>query len=191
MLRAEHIVRLKLDRDRLLAHRQMPPPHYSTKELTSQIAAIGEAVIGRLLNVEPDVFQLQLEAARQFGVSLLTEDQQRNTLGVSAATSLIKSGDVIFKNMILPRDLMWKNPQLKAHYIIGVFLRGEVVNGVIPNVDEVEVAGWTDTYGIQKAKKTIPPPSFKSKLPVVMVPCNQLNPMEPLIRRLTANDACV
>ena len=180
MIRAEHIVHLKLDRERLLAHRRMPPPVYSTKELTSQIAAIGDAIISNLLKVPIDVFHMQLEAARQFKTSYLVEDSNRNMLGISSAVSLIKTGDILDKNLIMPRDVLWKDNHLKNHYIIGAFIRGNVVNGVLPEVAEVEVAGWTDTHDLWRYKREDLPFTFKSKIPVVMLPCSVLHPISTL-----------
>lgn len=180
MIRAEHIMHLKLDRERLLAHKRMPPPSYSTKELTHQITAIGDAIISNLLGVSPEVFQMQLDAARQFKVSYLLEDSNQNMMGVSTALSVIKSGEILQKNMILPRDVMWKDARLKNHYIIGAFIRGSVVDGVLPEVSEVDVAGWTDIHDIKKFRLEDLPPTFKSKLPVVMVPCSVLHPISTL-----------
>jgi len=180
MIRLEHIMHLKLDRERLLAHRKMPPPSYSTKELTHQITAIGDAIIGNLLNVTPEVFQMQLEAARQFKVSYLVEDSNRNMLGISTALSVIKTGDILSKNLIMPRDVLWKDARLKNHYIIGAFIRCSVVDGVLPDISEVEVAGWTDTHDLRKFKREDLPPTFKSKLPVVMIPCSILHPISTL-----------
>ena len=180
MIRLEHIMHLKLDRERLLAHRKMPPPGYSTKELTNQITAIGDAIIGNLLNVTPEVFQMQLEAARQFKVSYLVEDSNKNMLGISTALSVIKTGDILSKNLIMPRDVLWKDARLKNHYIIGAFIRSNIVDGVLPDISEVEVAGWTDTHDLRKFKREDLPPTFKSKLPVVMMPCSVLHPISTL-----------
>jgi hypothetical protein len=193
MLKLEHIMRLSLDRERLLAHNQMPPPAYSVKELTSQIAAIGDATISGLLDIEPDQFKDQLAAAREFGVSWVTSDQDQKLIGVSAATSVIGDGDIMLKNVIVPRDTMQKNPRLKAHYVIGVFIRGKVVKGQAPDVSEVEIAGWTDTWGIKQNKRPYSqlPPTFKSKLPVVMVPCAALRPINTLVTQLQADNMCV
>ena len=195
MLRAEHIMRLKLDRDRLLAHRQMPPPKYSTKELTNQITAIGDAVIAELLDVPASTFAMQLEAARSFGTSYLMEDQERRIVGISAATSLIKSGDIIRKNVIMPRNYAWKNDNLSKHYIIGVFVRGRLEDGVIPDIAEVEVAGWTDTGHLRAVTRgqqdKVLPKTFQSKLPVAILPCTDLRPIDTLVNWLNANDVCV
>lgn len=180
MIRAEHIMHLKLDRERLLAHRKMPPPSYSTKELTSQLAAIGDAIIGNLFKVPPDVFQMQLDAARQFKVSYLMEDSNHNMMGISTAVSLIKTGDVLTKNLIMPRDVLWRDVHLKNHYIIGAFIRGNVIDGVLPEISDIEVAGWTDTHDLRKFKREDIPPTFKSKLPVVMIPCAALHPIATL-----------
>ena len=191
MLKVEHILHLKLDIARLRAHQQMPSPVYAPKKLTGQIISIGEATLGHLLNVPPDLFQMQLEAAREHGTSYILEAPDRSKIGISAATSLIHGGEVILKHLIVPRDCMGHNPQLKTHYIIGVFLRGDVVNGEIPNVTEVEVAGWTDMHAVRKCGTTHLPTSFKTKLPVVAIPCSRLRPIDSLIRRLEAPEMCV
>jgi len=180
---------MKLDRERLAAHIAMPPPRFSKKQLTAQIAAIGDAVLSRLIQVDPQIFQMQLDAARDFGVSYLLEDQNRKFVGLSAATSVIGDGDIMKKNLILPREVANPNPQLSQHFVVGVFLRSPVVNSAI-NIDDVtdkvEVAGWVNTKDIHRIKNPRTPPSFKSKLPVVMVPCTKLQPIEELESRLVS-----
>jgi len=187
MITLTDIKQLKIDRERLAAHYAMPAPRFSKKQLTSQIAAIGDAVLSRLLEVDPDIFQMQLDAARDYGASYLIEDQNRKFVGLSAATSVIGDGDIMKKNLILPRELAARNPNLAKHYVVGVFLRSSVVNDAITidaALDNVEVAGWIDTKDISKIKSARTPPSFKSKLPVVMVPCGNLEPIEALEQRL-------
>jgi hypothetical protein len=189
MIKTADIVRLKLDRDRLDAHIAMPPPRFSKKQLTAQIAAIGDAVLSRLIQVEPQIFQMQLDAARDFGVSYLLEDQNRKFVGLSAATSVIGDGDIMKKNLILPRELANVNPALSQHFVVGVFLRSPVQGQAldIDNVaDHIEIAGWVNTKDIHRIKNPRTPPSFKSKLPVVMVPCTKLQPIEELEDRLVA-----
>ena len=183
MLEARHITKLKLAPARLVAHKEMPPPACSTKALTSHFAAVGEAVIASLMNIDPTAFQMQLLAAREHGVSFLAEDAHRNTIGISASTSLIKSGDLLQKNLIIPRDFTQAKPQLDDHLVIGVFLRGHPEPGRLPTANEVEVAGWIDQPGVRKWGVRQLPPTFKSKLPVVMVPCRQLYPLPELLAR--------
>ena len=190
MLEPRHIMRLKLASDQLLAYRSMPPPEHASKELTSQMIAIGNATISNLLNLDPQLFEMQLDAARDFGASYLTEDYCRNIIGVSAATSLIKDDNVLAKNMILPREFVRRDPRLHAHYIVSVFLRGVIANGVVQDVSEVEVAGWTDTKGAMRNGRH-PPAKFTSKIPVIAVPCTALNPINQLVKRLTEHKLCV
>ena len=194
MIGTSDIRYLKLDRERLAAHLTMPPPRFAKKQLTSQIAAIGDAVLSRLIQVEPNIFQMQLDAARDFGVSYLLEDQDRKFVGISAATSVIGDGDIMKKNLILPREVANPNPSLSQHLIVGVFLRSPVVNHAL-NIEDVlenvEVAGWVNTRDIHRIKNPRTPPSFKSKLPVVMVPCTKLQPIESLESRLVSYDISV
>jgi hypothetical protein len=162
----------------------MPPPSYVKKPLIGQFALIGDAVIGELLDVPADAFAMQLEAARDFGVSFLAEDANQHMIGVSAVTSLLKSGDIMHKNMIVPRDFLRHDPRLHAHCVVGVFVRGQVRNGLLPTVDEVEVAGWASTQDIRQRRSTDRPVTFESKLPTVFVPCTELNPIDTLVDRL-------
>lgn len=194
MINTQNIRHLKLDRERLAAHLTMPPPRFSKKQLTAQIAAIGDAVLSRLMHVDPEIFKMQLDAARDFGVSYLLEDQNRKFVGISAATSVIGDGDIMKKNLILPRELAHPNQGLSQHFVVGVFLRSPVINQAL-NIEHVansiEVAGWVNTKDIHKIKNSRTPPSFKSKLPVVMVPCAKLQPIEELESRLVAYDTSV
>lgn len=187
MIRIEHILQLKLDRVRLARCAEMPPPAHSNKPLTDQFAAIGNATICKLMDVDPEIFEMQLEAARDFGATYLFENRQRKVVGVSAATSLIKDDQITKKNLILPKELTWQRPELAEHYILSVFVKGETVDGVIPDVADVSVAGWLSSSEINQAKVKRMPPNFRSKLPVVMVPCKRLNPIGDLMPRLTAD----
>ena len=192
MLEARHIMTLKITPERLAAHKRMPPPAYSNKALTSLFAALGDATISGLLDIDTRVFKMQLAGARKFGASFLTEDVQRNAVGLSAATSLIKSGEVMQKNLIVPRDFTSRSSALRNHFVLGVFVRGQVQNNTLSGITEVEVAGWTDIFGIQKWGEQRLPPTFRSKLPVTMVPCSKLNPISELLPRLNRDAyACV
>jgi len=191
VLEPRHILQLKLDSERLQLYREMPPPGHASKKLTGQIVAIGNATISELLHIEPDVFSTQLAAARDFGASYLTEDSQNNIIGISAATSLIRGDSKILnKNLILPKAAAYKDPHLAAHYIISVFLRGSVRDGGLPDVSEVNVAGWADTKCIQNYGRR-PPETFKSKLDVVALPCTALQPIDTLLTQLNMDKFCV
>ena len=193
MLKPEHILNFKIDKDRLLAHQQMPPPGYAIKPMDIQFAAIGDAVIGKLMGVDPVVFGMQLEAARQHGTSYLMEDDRHRTIGVSAATSLIKDDDIMGKNLIVPRRWVRRDPALWKHLIIAVFLKGQVENGQLTDVETVNIAGWTDTYKLYREGRNNEqlPFAFHSKLSVVALPCAELNPINMLMDKISAQASCV
>ena len=189
MLEARHIRHLKLDQQRLRAHSAMPVPGYVKKPLTGQFAMLGDAVISSLFEVSPEVFGMQLAAAREFGDSYLIEDANHNPIGISAVTSLVKPGDLLHKNMIVPRDFMRRDPRLSAHHILGVFVRGRVAaNGVLPDVDEVEVAGWASARELGRLRSSDKPPTFQTKLPSVFVPCTALHPIDTLLERFCVEE---
>lgn len=194
MLKLEHIMKLRLDRSRLQAHTMMPPPSYSNKELTAKLIAVGDATISSLLNIPTEQFAAQLDNARTFGVSYVVEDYDHSLIGISAATSVIShEGDIMCKNVILPYNVTTQDPRLKTHCILGVFLRSSKSKSELPNADEVEVAGWTDVWGVRRDRISYKdlPPTFKSKLRVVMVPCKTLNPINTLINRVNRGSMCV
>lgn len=161
----------------------MPAPEHATQELIKYFAAIGNATLGNLLAIPPDLFETQLSAARDFGASYLTEDKQHKILGISAATSAIKNNNILNKYLILPQEYMRKAPELTTHYIVSLFLQGSIDYNTIPNVSEVNVAGWTTVHDIQKYGQQ-PPAGFNSKIQVIAMPCTMLNPIGQLITHL-------
>lgn len=192
MLKPEHIMHLKIDVTALLAQ-QRKADNVEVRPLDYQFAAIGDAVLSKLLNVDPVVFAMQLDAAKQFGVSYLLEDEDRRTIGISTATSLIKDDNIIGKNLIVPRSRVRKCPELYKHYIVSLFLRGQVKDSCLVDIAGVHVAGWIDTYKLYKDGKSNDQLSsrFASKIPVVALPCSELKPINTLLERLTAQSACV
>ena len=180
MLKPEHIRVLKLDRDRLEGHSKLPPPSYSIKPLTNQLAAISDTTVSTLLHLDMEAFRAQLPKARTYGVSYLTKTADGKVIGVSAATSLIKQGMVIRKHLVLPTVELNTSNKLDTHIIIGVFVRSIIVNDYLPVISRVELAGWVDASMINEIKSENVPQGFQSKLPVVMIPCSKLNPIATL-----------
>ena len=180
MLEPRDIMRLKLDSVRYKAHCQMPSPTYVRKPLIGQFCAIGESVLGDLLGIDPVVFQAQLSEARDLGTSYVYTNAQHQKIGISAATSKINGGPVINKNIIVPVSNILHSPLLNEHIIIGAFVRSPVVNGVLENPDDVEVAGWTRASEVLKWKEHKAPFNFHTSLAVMMMPCSMLNPMSTL-----------
>ena len=191
MLTINDIRVIKLDSAKYQAHRKMPVPAYVKKELTGQFAAIGEAAIGTILGITPELFSMQLEAARGFGVSYVMEDRSKRVIGVSAATSLVKPGDLLAKNMILPKDVLRINPALDAHYVLAVFLNDvRTANGMLADdtIRDLSVVGWIDTRDVNRLKSDMPPPTFSTKLATTCVPCSSLRPLDQLLDLLSPVD---
>ena len=177
MITPEHIRSLRLDRNKLEAHTRLPPPEYSTKTLTTQLAAISDATITTLLKLDMRTFAAQMPRARSLGVSYVIETADKRLVGVSAATSMIRTGAITNKHLILPVPELCASQGLDTHFIIGVFIRSIIIDNYLPYIGKVELAGWLDTADIQELKVDSLPQSFQSKLEVVMVPCSKLNPI--------------
>ena len=183
MLEARHILHLRLDAQRLAAHREMPAPRYAAKPQARQFNIIGDAVITSVLGIDPVQFRQQLERARQFGAEWIGRDSQNRPVGFSAVTSCIRTGSVVGKNLIAPQNVLRCDDRLADHYVIAAFLNS---GSDLDTVENVEVAGWATTGEILQMKTPSAPPSFQSKLDVVMMPCALLHPMNLLQSRLYA-----
>jgi hypothetical protein len=186
MLEPKHIIQLKIDRNRLEAHQNMPTPGYVTKELTGQFTTLSDAILTSILNVDTDVFRRQLELARQHGAEYISEDKNHTPIGVSAVTSLIKRGNIMHKNLIVPNDFMRFDTSLNDHFIIGAFVRGYIDKGNLKYAGDVEIAGWTTCRNMQQTMSLQPPNSFQSKLNVIAVPCTSLMPINDLFQHIHA-----
>ena len=180
MLTSEHIKVLRLDNRRVEAHARLPPPVYSMRVITDQLAAVSDAVVSSLLNLDMESFTAQLPNARRYSVSCLVNAKDGRKIGVSAATSMIKSGPVISKHLILPHPELRSNNGLDKHFVIGVFIRSIAMDNYLPVISKVEIAGWLDTDKLDELRAENTPQTFKSKLSVVMVPCSKLNPIATL-----------
>ena len=188
MLEPRHILRLKLDRRSLEEHNAMPPPRYVSKPLIGRFAALNDTIVSSIAGIGSDAFARQMDDARACGASVLCEDAQNNTVGMSAATSLIKSGDVMRKNLIVPQDMLRQDHKLADRIVISAFVRGSVEDGELLCEDDVEIAGWATAKDIQMLQSAAPPPTFQSKLSIVTVPCGLLRPMSSLIERFASGE---
>jgi len=183
MLSVEHIASLKLDRYKLDAHIQMPAA-YTCKETTRRLAAVANAIIGEVMHVEPKEFELQLEAARSMGAAYVYAHDKHRVSGISAYASVVKDKNILKKNLILPKSVLWKHGSLLDHYILGVYLCGVGPDIDVQETSEIMLAGWTNIESIYKYKVDTLPFTFRSKLPVVAVPCERLNPMMEFVPQL-------
>jgi len=187
MLEARNIIKLKLDRKSLAEHSALPAPRYAAKPLIGKFAAFNDTIVTTVAKVDMDTFKRQMDEARAHGTSLLCSDQNDNAVGVSAATSLIKSGDVMRKNLIVPQDMLRFDRDLAEHIVIGAFIRGSVEDGDLMCGDDVELAGWATAKDIQMLQSDTPP-TFQSKLRVMALPCGLLRPMSTLLAKIETGE---
>lgn len=190
MLTIHDLKVINIDKNRYSACRKLPPPEYTQKELTAQISAIGEAVLQDILNIDPKMFELQIEAARNFGVSYIFETPKNEIVGLSVATSLLKdNSNILRKNLIVPIETIRRSKQtrfLDKHYLIALFMKNNLQDGIIPEqeIKNVIIAGWVNLKTVNINANRSLPPSFTSKLSVAAIPCTQLNPIEEMFDSL-------
>lgn len=185
MLHREHILNLRIDRNRLQAHQNIADMGLNRNRNTSMIEAMGNAALGSILDVEPVEFQNKLTVARSKKVSYLV-DSLRGIIGISTATSVIKDSNVMSKNMIIPSWRVVLDPGLADHYLVAVFVRGRRTDGgmIEYDPDSVQVAGWTDINRLLSCATHRIPDKFKTDLRVTVLPCRYLEPIDTLIRHL-------
>jgi hypothetical protein len=192
MIQAEHIINIKIDIERLTHYFSMPPPSYVRRHTDSQLAAIGNAVIGSIMRVDPTVFEMQLSAARDFGVSYLYQDANNRVVGISPAVSLIKDDQILSKNLIVPRRWLMQHPSLTRHMIVGIFIKGRIDDGNLIT-EAINLAGWTDTRKLREQGRSNDqlPGAFQSKIAIVALPCKSLDPITSLIEDVESRNLCV
>ena len=184
MLSVQDIARLQLAKFRVNAYQQMPTAR-PCKPLTRLLTAIADAALGDILGVSPEQFAAQLEDARSMGVSYVHARDDLHIAGLSAYASIVRGDNLLTKSLILPENSTHVDRRLSDHYILGVFIVGNVTDLLNDNSEHqsIHVAGWIDNPGIQ-ANRVELPSRFKSDLPVVAVPVRNLYAMSELRPRL-------
>lgn len=186
MLKRDHILNLKIDRTRLEAHQNIADMGLNRNRNTSRIEAIGNAALGSILDVDPIEFQHKLTVARSKRVSYLVKCM-RGIIGISPATSVVKDGNILSKNMIIPSWRVMLDPGLSDHYLVAVFVRGHKNDdGQIEyDPDSVQIAGWTDVNRLLACATHRVPAKFETDLRVTVLPCRYLEPIDTLIKQLS------
>lgn len=180
MLSLQDIRRLKVDPCRLAQATTLPAPRHAVSQLIQQFAALSNAILVQLLGISPEEFAAQLVSARNCGAECLVRTKDMAWLGITATTSLIKSGDPIVKSMVVPSNYLRFNPSIADHLVIGSLVRGKVEDGNLKHDDTVEVMGWAMASEIERLAAPFNSPTFQSKLNVLMVPCRSLRPISEL-----------
>lgn len=187
MLEPRHIMKLKVDSTRVREHLAMPPPAYVAKPLIAQFAALNDAILTELLGIDPETFRNQLADARKRGTEYITDDRFNKPVGLSVSTSLVKTGDIMKKHLIIPCEFLRFDKKLSNNIMIGAFIRGETGDGNLKyDPDNIAVVGWTTASDIRAIETPVHPPMFQTKLNVIMVPCQSLRPMETLHENLAS-----
>lgn len=113
------------------------------KKQTGQLKAIGHAVIAHLAGISMERFNLQYDAAADYGTAFMVERfAPRQTVGISPSVSLIKDRRVMEKHVMVPVGQISMRSRLDLHYILAVFVNGRAANDSIEEVREVYAAGW-------------------------------------------------
>jgi hypothetical protein len=121
------------------------------------------------------------------GVSYVHASDALHLAGISAYASVVRGDNLLSKSLILPENSTHVDRRLDDHYVLGVFIVGNVVDLLNDNSENqsIQIAGWIDNNGIQTNRVQLPS-RFRSDLPVVAVPVRNLYAMPELKQRLAA-----
>ena len=185
MLKRDHILHLKIDRMRLMAQQDITTAGQNGNCSNARVEALGNAVVGSILDIEPEAFKAELNAARSKRVSYLV-NSIRGVIGVSPAISVVKDNRILNKNLIIPRWRTTLDPGLADHWLVAVFVHARrAPDGAIEyDPDSVKVAGWTDVRRLVSCGTNRLPDKFETGLQVTVMPCRYLEPIDTLIRQL-------
>ena len=186
MLNASHLTGLRLERFRMEKVWEFPTPWYTKSQLTQQTFKLGETILAQLLKLDPEAFQRQILKARERNVSMLIQ-RGGKAAGISVAVSMLKSGsNIMHRHVIVPREVASDAHQLR-HFIVAAFVRGNVEQGQLNQIDEVTIAGWTTAYKLREYRDNEGlehrlPQNFVTRLPgVAIMPCEMLEPITTLV----------
>lgn len=161
--------------------------------VTGQLKAIGEKVVQQIVGLNDDVFNMQLESAREMGVTCVCEDKNRHPVGISTTVSLVKDGEIFDKRIVVPAGQIRKHPQLDAHHTVAIYVVGNKdSHDCLSDVQSIYVAGWLPIGKLKRwIKKNGNPPFQVKNMSLAVAPVSILNPLPSLQEQVTWHNICV
>lgn len=177
----------------VLEHCKANPVPGCSKPVTGQLKAIGDYVLRQVVGFEEEAFNMQLESARDMGVSCVCEDQSKRAIGISTTVSLIKDDDVIDKNIVVPSGQIRKHQYLDAHHTLAVFVVGSRdANHQLAEVRGVYAAGWIPVFKLKSHVKPGGSGAFQvQNMKLATAPVSILNPLPSLMNMVRWHHSCV
>lgn len=192
MIEKSDIQQFEIPADVLEQCKTNPVPGCS-KPVTGQLKAIGDYVLRQVVGFEEEAFNMQLESAREMGVSCVCEDPDKRIVGLSTTVSLIKDHDVIDKNVVVPSGQIRKHQNLDAHHTVAVFVVGaRNEQQELSEVRGVYAAGWIPVFKLKSHVKPGGSGAFQVKnMKLATAPVTILNPLPSLMTMVRWHHACV
>lgn len=161
--------------------------------VTGQLKAIGDRVIQQIAGMDDQAFAMQLESARDMGVSCVCEDQNQKPIGLSATVSLIKDNDVFDKKIVMPAGQIRKHQYLDAHHAVAVYVVGtKNPDNTLGNVESIYAAGWLPVFKMKRwIQKGGSAPFQVNKMSLAVAPVQVLNPLGSLREMVRWHHICV
>ena len=175
-----------LGRKTVKAHEEKTPvPAFEPCDDSSYMHAVAEASLAGILGMDFEEFSSGVEAARKLNASALLETPI-GEIAVSSLVSKIKSPDLSRKTVVIPKARVEIAEWLKApHAIVAGFVQSsDMQNG--GNLT-VSVAGWLWADEAPEKSLSRKPARLRVKIPVYLVPCSSLRPIDTLIHMRVKN----
>jgi predicted metal-dependent TIM-barrel fold hydrolase len=192
MIEAKDIEKMPLSDEVVQTCLQHPLPQ-CTSVATGQLKAIGERVLQHISGLDDETFNMQLEGAREMGVSCVCEAGSGKSIGLSATVSLIKDHAVYDKQVVVPSGQLRRHKYLDAHNTVAVYVVGEKdANKKVAKVDAVYAAGWIPVYALRRWLQHGGKGQFQvPNMTLAVAPVHLFNPLSKLTSMIRWSEVSV
>jgi hypothetical protein len=147
----------------------------------------------RALGVSAGAYKQQEEVADYLDSTYVCEGKAGNKIGLDPAVLLVRDGNVMTKNVIVPANQLFRHKYLNDHYTVAVFVVGDKdKDGELAEPRQVSVVGWIQSGRLKRwISKDGKPPFTAKNVSLAVAPCQVLMPIQYLLNEVSHHDARV
>lgn len=165
---------------------KVPEPGFGPGAQGRFMNSMADAALAAVMGLSFDAFVEGLDRARTYNASVMMPTAI-GEIAVSALMSKLKSPNVERKTVVVPAARVELAESMSIpHAVVAGFVQESDLGreGSVP----VSVAGWVWVEEVRRKALSRKPFRFKSKIPVHLVPCSELRPIDDLLKlRETGN----